>query len=195
MSGAGLPENPALYGSLPNSGIEEDCLRRVKYLYVNSKDRENLSTTEPNSYTVKFNEEFRNIESVRLLSATLPDINNVTIEPFLFMDIAELNDRAYTNYGTTDPSGNIFFDILQLSDNVSSSNNVFFRAGVRMMYRPFISRLDRMTISIYDQSHTLFDFGSDVESYLLARQNSFVFEIVEVVKNDRRIPRHLVMSA
>ena len=151
---------------------------RKSYVLINSKDRDFTAYPQPENYVVKMPTTFRDVVNIKLVSGTVPDLNNARDEPFLILDIDELNN-TYSRIYSTNQQLNIF-DLIRFSDNVTSSKHIYVQEGKQNMYKPYMGTLDRMTIKIKDQDGALFSFGDDTITSD-ARQNSFFFEISEVV--------------
>lgn len=173
----------------PQRKKEDNYIRRKHYVLLNSKDRDTDAYPQPESYTIDLPTTFKNIESVRLVSGTIPDVNNVRDEPFLLLDIKEFND-TYSKFHTT--SGNIsVFDIIRFSDHNTSTKFNYIQPGLNNFYKPVLAKLRRLSIKIRDQSGALFSFGDDT-SFSLTRQNSFVLELTELVHNVYQMGEQIV---
>ena len=175
--------------SYPQRTKKDNYIRRKHYILVNSKDRDTDAYPQPESYTVDLPTTFKNIESVRLVSGTIPDVNNVRDEPFLLLDVSQLNETYSKFYST---SGNLCaFDIIRFSDNRTSTKFNYIQPGLNNFYKPVLAKLRRLTIKIRDQNGALFSFGDDTVFDTL-RQNSFVFELTELVHNAYQIGEQIV---
>ena len=184
-----IPNNQLFFERQNRKNLKDNYIRRKHYILVNSKDRDTDAYPQPQDYVVDLPTTFKNIESVRLVSGTIPDINNVRDEPFLLLDIKEFND-TYSKFHST--SGNInVFDILRFSDNVTSTKFNYIQPGLNNFYKPVLAKLRRMTIRIRDQNGALFSFGDDT-TFSALRQNHFVFELTELVHNAYQIGEQIV---
>lgn len=168
---------------------EDKYIRRKHYVLINSKDRDTDAYPQPESYTIDLPTTFKNIESVRLVSGTVPDVNNVRDEPFLILDVKEFNE-TYSKFHTS--SGNIcIFDIIRFSEHRTSTKFNYIQPGLNNFYKPVLAKLRRLTIKIRDQNGSLFSFGDDTIFDLL-RQNSFIFELTELVHNVYQIGEQII---
>lgn len=173
----------------PRRQKKDNYIRRKHYVMINSKDRDTDIYIQPESYTIDLPTTFKNIESVRLVSGTIPDVANVRDEPFLFLDIKEFND-TYSKFYTS--SGNInIFDIIRFSDNVTSTKFIYLQPGLNNFYKPVLAKLRRLTIRIRDQNGNLFSFGDD-STFNILRQHTFVLELTELVHNVYQIEEEIV---
>ena len=66
----------------------------------------------PNSYVIDLPREYKNIKSIELLDATIPDKNNVTRQPYLVLNIKEINDVI----DSIDPVLNQAFAVLKMEN-------------------------------------------------------------------------------
>lgn len=152
------------------------------YLTVSSKERNVSLYPNVNSYVVHFQKEFKNIYSVELIQAIIPDRNDVVNEPYLLLKIEELEDVMVSN----DKHVSDAFAILQLAPPSSSGN--FIQLDKRIhentvkYFRIPKANLSKMTIKIVDYDGVPFDFlngaTDNVSSPVKAYQNTFVFKVV-----------------
>jgi hypothetical protein len=148
------------------------------YLCISSRDRDVSLYPETNSYVVHLQSEFKNISSIELIQAIIPDKNSVTHEPYLLLKIQELEDVMVSSDRNISDS----FAILQLSPPVT--NNGFIQIDKRIHentikhFRTPKASLKKMTVSITDYEGTPFDFGADSPNPPEKNvQNTFVFKI------------------
>jgi hypothetical protein len=151
------------------------------YLSVSSKERDVSLYPNVNSYVVHFQKEFKNIYSVELIQAIIPDRNDVVNEPYLLLKIDELEDVMVSN----DKHVSDAFAILQLAPPTTSG--YFIQLDKRIhentvkYFRIPKASLSKMTVKITDYNGTPFDFldgATDSASPNKAYQNTFVFKIV-----------------
>jgi len=148
------------------------------YLTVSSRDRNPTDYPAVNRYVVNLSKEFKNVYSIELIQAIIPDKHNITHEPYLLLKIDELEDVM----ASSDRNISDAFAILQIAP--PTTNNGFIQIDKRIhentikYYRIPKASLSRMTISITDCDGTLFNFGADSSPIDKALQNTFVFKIV-----------------
>ena len=160
-------------------------IRKKTYILVNSKDRVFATNPQPQQYSVILPVVYKNVESVRLVSGTIPDLNNAREEPFLILDIPELNNK-YTRYETT--SGNFdLFDLIRFSNNYTNTNFIYIQASLNNLFKTTLGKLSKITINIRDQYGDLFSFGVDDSNIQKVLQNSFVFEITTLEANTYKL--------
>lgn len=181
-SSYGKVYNPDFNQQLSVEGEKNIEYERTKYyVTVSSRDRDRSAHHNVNHYTVNLPTELKNIVSVELIQAIIPDVNNVVAEPYLILKINEFNDvmiSADTNISDS-------FAILQMSAPVSPGT--FIQIDKRIhehtvkYFKVPKATLSRMTISIIDADGNLFDFGADnpfPNSPKKEIQNTFIFRIV-----------------
>jgi len=168
--------------SEPNIHYEEFSY----YLTVSSKDRDINSHPSVNSYTITFPKDFKNIKSIELIQAIIPDKNNVTAEPYLLLKIDELEDvMVSTNKYVSDA-----FAILQLAPPTTTGGFIQIDKRIHENTTKFFKNpkasLSKMTISITNEAGELFNFGAGNSKGL---QNTFVFKIV-CLEKERSVLSH-----
>ena len=175
------PESPLSITQEPDIEYE----KTTHYLTVSSRERDRLTYANVNKYRVDFPFEFKNIHSIELIQAIIPDKNDVTLEPFLLLKIDELDNVMIS----TDINISKSFAILQLSQPVSDAAFIYIdkriHENVILKYKTPKASLAKMSITITDCSGTPFDFGTDTTfptTMTNSLQNTFVFRIVTMDK-------------
>lgn len=164
--------------------------KKVHYLSISSKDRDVVAYPNVNHYSVKFPNEFKNIHSIELVQAIIPDQNDVQDEPYLLLKIDEIQDVMVSN----DKNISNSFAILQLA--APPKANTFIQIDRRIheytvkCYDTPKAYLSKMTITILNSSGIPFDFGTDTPSPPnKTYQNTFIFKIVTLEKR-RNVLNH-----
>ena len=70
---------------------------KVHYLTISSKDRDVTAYPNVNRYSLKFPNEFKNIQSIELIQGIIPDQNDVQNEPYLLLQVDEIQDVMVSN--------------------------------------------------------------------------------------------------
>lgn len=152
------------------------------YLTISSKDRDIDAYPNSNSYSIKFNDEFKNIFSIELIQSIIPAKNSVETEPYLLLKIEELEDVMISNDRHVSDS----FAILQMAPPTTTGGFIQIDKRIHENTTKFFripkASLNKLTISITDCFGTLFNFGTDGPTPLKALQNTFVFRIVTLEK-------------
>jgi hypothetical protein len=132
----------------------------TNYIAVESKSRDLTAHPQPNSYRIVFGDSYRNVKSIELIAATIPDKNNVLSEPYLVLQIDEFDNIEASNSNLDNA-----FTILQLNSPNSSGSfidlDMYICSGTIKIFKTPLARLDRMSVSIKDYDNVLFDFGDD----------------------------------
>ncbi len=152
---------------------------------VYSKDRDITLFPSPSNYSISFlntvGKTFKNVESVRLLSAVFPDVNNVSQQPFLVLQIEELENSGM--FGSNSILNNGSF-LVQLDRPVSIgfflNTKTDICKSIINAYSTPLRELSKMTIKITDESGNLFNFGTDTGSPSVGIQHLLSFEIVRL---------------
>jgi hypothetical protein len=159
--------------------------KRNNYLTICSKDRDLVQYPKSSNFVIDLQKEYRNITSIELITAIIPDKNNVQSEPFLLLNIKELDVLNDSNNKQISDS----FAMLQLTPPTVA--NTFIQIDKRTFENTTLnfhtpkSRLSRMSISITDLDGTVFDFGGDGTSDK-ANQCFLVFKIT-TLDTDRKL--------
>jgi len=172
----------------PSSGLsvvgEPDIQyeERIDYLFINSGDRDTSVYPNPNSYVTRFPTEFRNIKEIELINAIIPDKNSITQEPYLLLRIDEIDDVMTSSNKQIADS----FAFLALANATTAGGFITIDKRIhentpKLFTTPKAS-LDKMTITITDNTGTPWNFGSDTLVPTKALQHTLVFRIVTLQK-------------
>jgi hypothetical protein len=151
--------------------------KRENYLIVSSKDRDVITYPSSSNFVIQLQKEYKNIISVELIQAIVPDKNNVTSEPYLLLKVNEFENTMESNNKEVYDS----FAILQVCQPTVA--NSFLQIDKRIFenvtlnYRTPRASLSKLTITITDSDGNIFDFGGS-GSTSKATQCLFVFKIV-----------------
>lgn len=135
--------------------------QKVEYICINSNERDISAYPNSNNFSVKLNETFKNIYSIELIDATVPDKNNIEQQPYLLLQVDQIQDTINSTNSALASS----FAILKLLPAITPG---FFISMDRSswektpkIYKDSKASLSRMTISIKKPDGTLFDFVQD----------------------------------
>lgn len=163
---------------------------KVHYLTISSKDRDVTAYPNVNHYSLKFPNEFKNIHSIELIQGIIPDQNDVQNEPYLLLQVDEIQDVMVSN----DKNISNSFAILQLA--APTRSGTFIQIDRRIheytvkYYDTPKAYLSKMTVTILDSNGIPFNFGTDTPSPPnKSFQNTFIFKIVTLEKQ-RRVLNH-----
>jgi hypothetical protein len=151
----------------------------VNYLTIQSKSRNLNEYPQPSNYKIIFEQKYKNVKSIELISATLPDQGNITDEPYLLLNINEI-----TNIDSSIDEIYNSFAILQIPQIITSGKFINIPSGLSCEGTPRVFKtpisLDRITISIRNYNNELFDFGDDTLGIPPNKQyqNIFIFKII-----------------
>lgn len=151
-------------------------------LLVDSRHRDIDRYPSPSNYVIQLPKKINNIIKVKLLSATIPDVN-IAVEPYLVLDINELNNNKCEIYNTGSLN---LFEILRFSADKNSGFFYYISPGSIHDFEPKFS-MARLTINIRNADGNLFNFGTDSGTAYPAIQNSFLFEIFTEERDDTEV--------
>jgi hypothetical protein len=156
---------------------------RDEYIVISSIDRDITNYPSPSKYTITLPYELRNINSIELVNGVIPDQNNVTQEPYLLLNIQELeNVMISTNKSASDS-----FAILHLAKPIASG--YFINVDKKTFERVILNyvtpkaSLSKLTISITDAYGNLFNFGDDSGGPHKSLQNMFILKATIIEKS------------
>lgn len=148
------------------------------YVVISSNDREASRYPLHFSYNVDLVSTFKNVVSVGVISATLPNTTGVLNEPYLILSINELD---FLDFGSLS-NNNKGFAMLPLKGPSQTSGGFIvpdFTACChsQALFKTPLARLSRLTIKIKDYASVLYNFGKPAGSTLKADQHSFMLKI------------------
>jgi hypothetical protein len=157
--------------------------KKTHYIFVTSKNRNQTLFPNISRYTIEFPQEFKNIHSIELIQGIIPNVNNVTQEPYLLLKLEEIRDVMVSN----DPDISEAFAFLTMASPCTSDGSFIaldkkIHENTPKIYDTPKASLQKLTISITKHDGTLFDFGSDTNPPNKSIQHTFVFQIVTLEK-------------
>ena len=134
--------------------------QRVKYITVCSLERNTTTFPNPGKFSITLANELRNIASIELIQAILPNVNDILDEPYLLLKIDELEDvMESTNRNIADS-----FAIIQMASEVKSTGTGFINTDKRIYentVKEFITpkaSLAKLSLTLTDINGQEFDF-------------------------------------
>lgn len=146
-------------------------------LVISSKDRDIINYPNSSNFIIDLNDEYKNIKRIELVQAIIPDKNSVLTEPFLLLNIKELQNTMDSNNKAISDS----FAMLQMSPPTVSGSFIIcdkrIHENVVKYYKTPLARLSRLTITITNSDGDLFSFGGNGTTSK-AYQCQFVLKII-----------------
>ena len=176
-----------------NLSIQQEPIIEYEYtenfIHVSSVDRDRVGYPQPQEYRINLDNDLKNIHSVELINAVIPDANNVNLEPYLILQIDELpNINMYQSRDTPKDA----FTVMYFED--APGNFLTLKSAncdkIVKTYKTPLARLDRITLRILDYTGAPFSWGVDTSpptAVTKALQNSFVFKVVTVEKKRKSL--------
>lgn len=187
-------QQPFLQLPQKNLVLEPDA----KYLSIDSHERDRTKYPNPNRYSIPLvtsntnnainvpGKRYKNIYSIELISARIPNRNNVLDEIYLILRVKEFDDPSYqaNNPNLANGFAKIMFTPCDGTDkwlllDVDNSDPL-----LKVFWPSPKSSLDKISIEILKRDGTPFDFGTDTpvnQPVNQDLQNTFSFRIVEKV--------------
>jgi len=167
------------------------------YLFIDSRDRDRARYPNPNRYRIPLVSSdtesnihtsgirYKNICSISLLSAVVPNTNNILDELYVVLQIDEIDPM----YDASNPSCSKAFTKLHFQEVCAGSTFLRLDKGVgdpltKVFYPKPLASLASLTISFRKHDGTLFNFGTDTSPPAnpnQSLQNSLTFEIMTKV--------------
>lgn len=138
--------------------INEQCSYEIRssYVFVSSGDRDINSYPNVNSFQVPIG--LKEVYSVTLLGGVIPNVGGVDLQPFLMLDIPEINH--VTSLGTS--SG--LTSIIQFASHSNPSSFFNIDGGISavspIIFRPVKNRMDKLTIKIKNADGAMTNLGT-----------------------------------
>lgn len=152
------------------------------FLVISSADRDLDSYPKSNQFVINLQKEYKNIASVELIHAIIPDKNSVTTEPYLLLKINELSTTMdSSNHHISDS-----FAILQPAPPTTTGGFIQLdkriAENVILYYETPKASLSKVTVKITNSTGVPFEFGGDT-TIDKAYQVTFVLKLVCYVKD------------
>jgi len=188
-----------LYGNnQPLSILQERNIEyeeRTEILVVNSKDRNIVTFPNPSNYIIDImgtsGRNYKNIKSVRLVSASIPDKNNIGQQPYLVLQVDEFN-TSMDGTNSILSNGSV---LIQLDKALVPSYFYNIKTDLSKViiheFTPPISKLSQLHIKIKDTDGNLISFGTDSGTPDKLLQHTLVFEIVTLLKKQNTQTRNV----
>jgi hypothetical protein len=172
------------------------------YLTLNSADRNRAKWPSTSNFCIKLIDDepgqpngvvgkrYRNVQSVKLLSAVVPNTNDVLDEPYLLLQINEI-EGMYD--AASRPSQNAF---TKLYFKPSFGKFLRLDKGVgdpltRVYWPTPKAIIDRFTVSVRTYDGEVFDFGTDDDAQINPElQTTFTLEIKDYVPDTKSALGH-----
>ena len=168
------------FSEITEPGIEYQD--KESYLIITSKSRDTTLYPSSSNFSVELNDEYRNIKSIELIQAIIPDKGAVTQEPYLLLQINEIDNVMDS------PDDIIRKSFAFLCTNTATEPDHFIsidrsvHENTPKIYSNLRASLSKMTIRIVDSNGNVFSFGSPVDPKDKLYQTTFIFKIVTVEK-------------
>lgn len=172
---------PDVYKEVNNeqfSFIEQSDIKyrsKVHYIHITSAARDASQPLQYN-YHINLPRTYKNVICVEMKSATLPNVTNINLEPYLVFDIDELNCIDFINQD----SNNAGFAVLPIKTTSQDNSFLVPELGCiyNVKYEPDPAKtLSRLTIKVRNMNGNLYDFGAPNGTTLKEYQHSFVLKI------------------
>ena len=160
---------------LSKEKIEYESIRQ--YCHIASKDRDRSLYPSPSDFKIDLPECFCDVYRISIAGGTLPNLDGIDADPYVYLDVPELNHIHST-------SRDKYFGILSLHSGNTASFFNLDKSSTNLMphiFTPVKRELRQIHIKLFHPNGTPVDFGTQTELDALdySKQTTFVFEIVE----------------
>lgn len=148
------------------------------FVVINSADRDTARYQLHYNYVVDLIGTYKNVISVNLISAVLPNTSGILTEPYLVLSLG--GDIDHIDFGTLS-NNHKGFTTLPIKSPGTNSFIVPDLSGAcnsEVLFRTPLARLPRLTIKLKDYTGALYNFGAPGGSTAKADQHSFTLRIV-----------------
>ena len=187
---------PQPFWQLPQKNLISDP--DPEYLSIDSQDRDRRADPNPNEYTIQLvtsdtsgyinapGAAYKNITSIELISAVIPNVNNVLDEIYLILEIPEIDETTYraTNHNLSRGFAKLMFCKCDGTNKWLRLDLILSDPLKKVFYPSPKASIERMTIRLKKRDGTLFNFGTDNSLPTDVNpdiQNSFTFKITTKV--------------
>ena len=149
----------------------------IYYLNINSVDRDSANYPLQYDFKLKLNTVYKNVSCVECISVIFPNVSGITNEPYLILDIEELNTVHFSNNSNACKG----FAVCPLKNpNQVSGGWVLSELGpafhTASVYKT-PKDLSLLTIKVKDMYGEIYDFGVTNGSTTKSEQISFIIKI------------------
>jgi hypothetical protein len=157
-----------------------------QYLIINSKERDVNSYPSASQFVLNLPQEYRNVSRIELIQCIIPDKNNVASEPYLLLNINELENTMESNNKAISDA----FSILPLDQATVPGKFIKLVTQIHekiiLNYKTPKASLSKVTLSVTDSDGQIFDFGG-AGSIEKEFQCLFVFKITTLDKSQKSL--------
>ena len=165
------------------------------FLSIDSSDRDRAKYPNPFKYTIHMTgssdhenvtgHRFKNVYSIELISAVLPNVDEIKDELYIILDIEELEDIGFDS-SNQNLKGAYAKLVMQthINDNFLLLDSDNSRPLKRIYYPAPKASIDRLTIKLMKPNGDIIDLGPDSDPDqppIKDIQNSFTFRIITKV--------------
>lgn len=157
------------------------------YITVNSAKRDAINHPLHYSFRINLKDHIKNVKEVELINVIIPNTAALKEEPFILLDIAELNHVSVPG------NPNDYFAVIPVTRANDYVGN-FISPNLGSTYRTSKvfrtpGTLSSITVSVKDQDGKLYDFGAPNGTTAKNLQSTFVFR-VRTEEVDRSVVSH-----
>lgn len=161
--------------------VNTDVNTEIRYFTVSSRDRDTTRYPNVNQYTIYLQTEYKNVHSIELIQAILPDVNDITKEPYLLLNVNELHSQPVID--SNDIAIANSFAMLQISAPVTAGSWMMVDKKLHeqtvLRYQTPKARINKLSISLHKADGSLFDFGTGNDD---AIQNTLIFKVSHLLR-------------
>lgn len=173
-------ENNSQLSELTEGGIQYE--EKESFLIITSRSRNTTMFPSTSNFSIDLDNEYKNIRSIELVQAIIPDKGDVTKEPYLLLQVNEIDN-------VMDSPDNIISKAFAfLCTNTATEPGFFIsidrsvHENTPKIYKDLKSSLSKLTLRIVDSAGNQFSFGNPVDPLDKLYQTTFIFRIVTIEK-------------
>lgn len=161
------------------------------YIKISSGARDTTSYPLHYDYRILFENPFRNIKSIEMVSCVIPN-SNISTEPLVIFDITELN---YIKFHTPNNGVKKVFATFPISEP-SQPGHSFINLkpeGPVLDFKTPLASLSSISVKLYNVDYEPLDFGSTAGSTSKTLQHSFLLKITVVESSKNPVQNRVVL--
>lgn len=181
----------------PASQVETEASYEIErhLLHVSSQYRDRAAYPDPGFFKVEIPGGYRDVVAVELVAGTLPNQPGLVTNPYLLLDMGQMNQVRSLN-------GNTYFAVVNFFNHISNTTFLTLdrsqTEGKPSLFKPPKQSLNDLTIRFLYPDGTQVTFGDEPVGQLMnyQKQVSLVFNIhtrvrrrIGIDRDSRSIPR------
>ena len=153
---------------------------KKNYIFISSIDRDRSLYPSPSNFKIDLPERLCDVECIEIVAGTLPNLDGINVDPYIYLDIPELNHIRTS-------SNDKYFGILTLHNANTANFYTLDKSSTNVMphcFTPVKQKVNSLHIRLLHPDKTVVNYGTQTELDVLdlSKQTSFTFQITTRLK-------------